>query len=247
MVFEADAGGFIVGELEVAFELEGRREGKKSDFFEGFVFGGSGGVFASGEDGEFEVIGEVDSGKRGKRLEEKGKRGKVGVGRRGVFWVGRKEGKGHGFVVFVGAIGVVVDMGDFEGEFIVVEASDFGGIFDTDSAGGRRPKSDFLSFCLLLGGLEGGLFFVGGFVGVFSGVAVREDLLVDEDVALVDVGDEAAVPVDGGLGGVVFEADVLVFEQVGQVGFGLFSEAFDGAVSGEGTFGGVYSQQADGL
>lgn len=39
----------------------------------------------------------------------------------------------------------------------------------------------------------------------------------------------------------------MVFEEVGEVGFGFLSEAFDRAVSGEGTFGGIDSEQADGL
>jgi len=92
---------------------------------------------------------------------------------------------------------------DFQWEFVVIEASRFGNVFDTDSAGGRRSKSDFLNFCLLFCTQEGGLFFVVRFVGVFFCVAVGDDFFVDENVSEVNVGDQSAVDVYLLLGGVI--------------------------------------------
>jgi hypothetical protein len=41
---------------------------------------------------------------------------------------------------------------------------------------------------------------------------------------------------------IVFEADELVFDEVGEVGFGFLSKTFGGAITGGGAFGCVNSQ-----
>jgi hypothetical protein len=47
--------------LEITGKGEGRRKRKKSDEFKGFCFGGSRGVFASWENGKFEIVGKINS------------------------------------------------------------------------------------------------------------------------------------------------------------------------------------------
>jgi hypothetical protein len=58
-IFERNAGGFFIGKLEVTGKGEGSYKRKKSDSFKGFIFGGSGSVFASWEDSKFEIVRKV--------------------------------------------------------------------------------------------------------------------------------------------------------------------------------------------